>query len=111
MVWAFKERRERTFKVSEEVNHAKEREVETWIRQRGNQLRSRGEIRIVDTPDITADLVGDIMKSSKERAPGPSRLTRTMLLHTSRNIHRIYGEIFTSCLAAGYFHKQFKRAK
>ena len=65
----------------------------------------------MDTPNITADLIRDIFKSFKEKAPGASGLTRTMFLPAAYNIHRIYGEIFTSCLAAGYFPEPFKTAK
>ena len=106
---------ERTFRISEEENedfdHDIEREVEELKRRRECWLKGEKEIRVRDTHIVRADLIRDIFKSFRERAPGPSALMGTVLLHALRNIHKIYGDIFTSCLATGCFLQQFKRAK
>ena len=49
------------------------------MRRRGNPLRSIRTIHIVDTPFVSEDLVKDIFSNFKERALGPSGLTRIML--------------------------------
>ena len=72
VVQAFRRRMERTFKISDEkitdFNSDTKREVEEWLRQRRNQLRSKREIRITDTLTITANLIRDIFKSQREGA-------------------------------------------
>ena len=114
MVQAFYRRMKRTFRISEEDNQnfrpINEREVENWKTERRNYLRRRSELRLIDTPIIIEHVIRDILGTFKERAPGPSGITRTLLLNAPRNIHRIYAKIFMVCFATDYFPKQLKKA-
>ena len=115
VVVAFKNRMQRTFNISEEENEnfdkEKEREVEEWL------LRNRNNRRIDDIIDyegkqiITEELVKDIIKSFKEKSPGPSGVTRNLLLNAPKKIIKQLAEIFTASLATGYFPKAFKQAR
>ena len=63
------------------------------------------------TPEIKQELILDILKGFKEKAPGPSGVTRSLLLKSHSNILKMYAEVFTPCLATGYFPAAFKTAK
>ena len=63
----FGERFTWTFQISEEENEdfceETEREVEVWIRTNGEKIRRREIIEIEDIPEITTDLIKDIITS------------------------------------------------
>ena len=66
-------------------------------------IKEQKMVRMVDTPTIRAELVSEFFRNFKERSPGPSGITRTLLLHAPRNIHQIYEEIFCGFLGDGLF--------
>ena len=115
VVESFGRRLTTTFQISEEENEdfceETEREVEEWIRKNGEKIRRREKNEIEDTPEITADLIKDILASFKEKAPGPSGITRNLLLGARRNVLEALAGIFTACLATGCFPDARKRAK
>ena len=68
-------------------------------------------IEIEDTPEISSELVRDIVIGFREKAPGPTGITRNLMLNANNYIFKRYGEIFTACLAAGCFPASMKRAR
>ena len=109
----FMERMRRTFRIDEgdNENFSEETEemVERWRRRNEDLLRGKEEIHMGDYLWITEDLVRDVLRGFNERAPGASGLTRTMLLNAPLNIHKILAEIYTACLATGYFPRSWKK--
>ena len=93
---AFRRTLERTFYISEEENEnfceETEREVEEWVRNNENKLVRRRIIEIEDTPEITSELVKDIIKSFRKKASGPTSITRNLLLNANNNIFERYAE-------------------
>ena len=64
-----------------------------------------------DTPLITEELVTDILKNIKEKSPRTSGIIRNLLLRAHKNTHKMYAEVYTACLATGYFPAAFKEPK
>ena len=85
--------------------------MEEWVRNNENKLVRKRIIEIEDTPEITSELVKDIIKSFREKAPGPTGITRNLLLNANNKIFERYAEIFTACLATGCFPASMKRAR
>ena len=112
---AFRLRLERIFNIREEENEEfceeTEREVERWIIEIREILRPKDVVQYVDTPEINPEPILDILKDFKNKAPGPSGITRDFLLKAHFNVHKVYAEIYSACLATGYLPKIFKEAK
>ena len=70
--------------------------MEEWVRNNENKLAIKKFIEIEDTPEITPELVKDIVKGFPEKAPGPTGITRNLLLNSNNNIFKKYAEIFTA---------------
>ena len=89
---AFRIRLTKTFQISEEENEEffenTEERVEECVRNKGDKLLVKNKIEIEDTPEITAPLIRDILASFREKAPGPSGITRNLLLNAHRNVHQ-----------------------
>ena len=92
-----------TFRITEEENEnfceETEREVEEWIKINRVGHQRREKVEIEDTPEITADLIKDILTSFREKAPGPSGITRNFLLKAHKNVLEALAGIFITCLA------------
>ena len=71
VVHAFRGKMGRTFKISWEENdnfyHDTGGEVEEWKRRKEHWLREEGDVRVRDTPIITAE-GEEIMEGQRERA-------------------------------------------
>ena len=97
----------RTFNISEEENEAfceeTERRVEGWIEDNMEKLTPKETVEYEDTPEIKAWLLKEILMSFKEKTPGITGITRSVLLKAHVNILKFYAEIFTACLVIGYF--------
>ena len=91
---AFRRRLIKTFQISEEKNEdfceETERIVEEWMRNNEETLKIKETIETEDSPEISANLIRDILSSFREKAPGPSGITRNLLLNAHPNIHDIY---------------------
>ena len=105
----FRNRLKRTFNIREEENEdfceETERRVETWVINNEEKLTPKETVIYEDTPEVTPWLIKDILKSFKERTPGMSGITRNVLMKAHENVLHFYSEIFTACLAIGYFPK------
>ena len=72
------------------------------------------DLNLLENPDfnlkIDIDDVKLAIKSLKDKCPGPSKLRKKHFANLPDNILQNLTHIFESCLAAGYYPKQFKHA-
>lgn len=115
---AFRRRLTRTFQISDAENQQFNEVVERAIT---NHVTTQEHLLIPQptvpqetppgTPQMTPGMVKDIIISFKDRAPGPSTITRSMLLHLPPAIIQVMTRLYNYSLASGYFPLPFKKAK
>ena len=72
------------------------------------------DLTVLENPEFNLKIdIEDVkfaIKSLKDKCPGPSKLRKKHFSHLPDNILQNLTHIFQSCLAAGYYPKQFKHA-
>ena len=111
---AFRHRLYNTFRISDEENQnfsqEKEELVNRWHEVNAPGLENSPNVFFI-YPKITEMSVFNVLKSFKEKSPGPSGITRNYLLKAPPIILKQYAEIYSASFATGYFPTSLKIAK
>lgn len=106
------------FKISEEENEnydaETEEQVNNYLQNNIHYLSPDHTIdfnKIQEIRQITADEILHHLRKFKEKAPGPSGITRNMLINMTRTGFQYLEQIFNACLATGYYPDNYKTAK
>ena len=72
---AFRSRLRKTFNISEEGNEdfweETDGRVRNWVRDNDETLKPLQRVESIDTPEVSAWLINDILNDFNKRAPGP----------------------------------------
>ena len=109
------------FKISQEENDTFDDENEAYVRDFLVQNVARTAPDLVTQMDpfppigdfiteITLQDFNVTLKSFKNKTPGETEITKTVLAHCPDNIKQIFINIFNASLSMGYFPDSFKKA-